>query len=52
MICVLLRVLDEFNFHLVKAVSLSSTALFNLKSDREELQGKASKNSDIGSDFF
>ena len=60
MIWLLLRVLDEFHFHLKWYQSkwtrgtqpLSCPALFNLKSDREELQGKASRKSDIGEIVF
>ena len=60
MIWLLLRVLDEFHFHLKWYQSkwtrgtqpLSCPALFNLKSDREELQGKASRKSDTGEVVF
>ena len=51
MICLLLRVLDEFHFHLKwyqfkwtrGTQPLSYPALFNLKLSREELQGKVSR---------
>ena len=60
MICLLLRVLDEFHFHLKWYQSkwtrgtqpLSCPALFNMESDREELQGKASGKSDRRNCFF
>ena len=54
-ICLSLRVLDEFHFYLKWCPSkwtrgtqpLSCPALFNLESGREELQGKASRKSEI-----
>ena len=60
MICLLLRVLDEFHYHLKWYQSkwtrgtqlLSYPALFNLKLSREELQGKASRKSDIDEIVF
>ena len=60
MICLLLRVFDEFHFHLKWHQSkwtrgnqpLSCPALFNLKSSREELPGKASRKSDIDEIVF
>ena len=55
MISLLLRVLDEFHLHLKwyqpkgtrGTQPLSCPALFNLKSGREELQGKTSRKLDI-----
>ena len=60
MICHFLRVLDEFHFHLKWYQSkwtrgtqpLSCPALFNLKSGREELQGKVSRKSDTDKIVF
>ena len=60
MICLLLRELDEFHFHLnwhqskwTRGVQpLSHLALFNLKSGREEFQRKASRKSDIDEIVF
>ena len=60
MICLLLRVLDEFHFPLILYQSkwtggtqlLSCPALFKLKSGREELLGKASRKSDIDEIVF
>ena len=60
MICLILRVLDEFHFHLKWYQSkltrgtqpLSCPALFNLESCREELQGKVSRKSDIDKIVF
>ena len=60
MICLLLRVLHEFHFHLKwyqskgsrETQPLSCPTLFNLKSGREELQGKSSRKSDIDKIVF
>ena len=68
MICLSLWVLDEFHFHLKWYQSkwtrvthplsrqswqrIEKSSLFNLKSGREELQGKASRKSDIDEIVF